>query len=121
MLCRSSLLSSQPLFSSNLQPTGVTALKAEQQHPASSYQRNAGTTATQSPPVTAADNRITNDVESVVCLASEQSSSDAAIKEEGSTPDADTMPIIKIETLEDSVGAASKLGSSPSKPGMSKL
>ena len=87
----------------------------------SSYPRNFGSTATESRSISAADNRITNDVESVACNTSEQSSNDAVIKEESSNPDADTKPIINIETLEDSVGAASKLGSSPSKPGMSKL
>ena len=115
--------SSQAPFGARLQPPKVALMKPDHQSVLPSYAEQDGGSVTESPCAVAASKRVNNDVDYVAGNTSEHSSSAAVANDEPSSPDADTKLPIKIEShpYEEGTGATGKIGTSPSKPGLSKL
>ena len=108
----SSLISSQPLSGTKLQPTAIPTLRSQQQIVPTVHPLEAGGANHESPCITAAGKRTNNsDSESISGNTSDQLSNEAATKVES---DGEPKLSIKAES-------AGMTDLSPSKPGKSKL
>ena len=108
----SSLISSQPLSGTKLQPTAIPTLRSQQQNVPIFHPLDAGSANHESPCITAAGKRTHNsDIESIAGNTSDPLSNEAATKVES---DGEPKLSIKVE-------CAGMTDLSPSKPSKSKL